>query len=125
MDVDKQKKRPRKDHDENLYHFLVRMQQVKLKLNPTKWRFKTQKVIFMGFQLRPEGVSPAQSMVEVIVNMAKPEDPHAVQRYLGMLNFLARFCPKLSDVVKPLRELTHKDVTFQLTDSHEIGRAHV
>jgi len=36
-----------------------------------------------------------------------------------MLNFLARFCPKLSDVVKPLRELTHKDVTFQWTDSHD------
>ena len=36
-----------------------------------------------------------------------------------MLNFLARFCPKLSDVVKPLRELTHKDVTFQWTDSYD------
>jgi len=58
-------------------------------------------------------------MVEVIINMPKPADPHAVQRYLGMLNFLARFCPKLSDVVKPLRELTHKDATFQWTDSHD------
>jgi len=58
-------------------------------------------------------------MVKAIVNMPKPADPHAVQRYLGMLNFLARFCPKLSDVVKPLRELTHKDVTFQWTDSHD------
>ena len=58
-------------------------------------------------------------MVEAIVNMPKPADPRAVQRYLGMLNFLARFCPKLSDVVKPLRELTHKDVTFQWTDLHD------
>ena len=72
----------------------------------------------MGFQLSPEGVSPAPSMIVAIVNMPKPADPHAVQRYLGMLNFLARFCPKLSDAVKPLRELTHKDVTFQWTDSH-------
>ena len=95
------------------------MQQVKLKLNPPKWKFKMQKVIFMGFQLSPEGVSPAPSMVEAIVNMPKPADPHAVQNYLGMLNFLARFCPKLSDVVKRLRELTHKDVTFQWTDSHD------
>ena len=61
----------------------------------------------MGFQLNPEGVSPAPSMVEAITRMPTPVDPHAVQRYLGMLNFLARFCPKLSDVVKPLRELTH------------------
>ena len=73
----------------------------------------------MGFQLSPEGVSPAPFMVEAIVNMSKPQDPHAVQCYLGMLNFLARVCPKLSDVVKPLRELTHKDVTLQWTDSHD------
>ena len=85
------KEEAEKDRDENLYNFLLRMQQVKLKLNPTKWRFKTQKVIFMGFQLNPEGVSPAPSMVEAIVNMPKPTDPHAVQHYLGMLNFLARF----------------------------------
>jgi len=51
--------------------------------------------------------------------MPTPADPHAVQRYLGMLNFLARFSPKLSDVVKPLRELTHKDVPFKWTDAHD------
>jgi len=43
--------------------------EVKLKLNPAKWRFKTQKVIFMGFQLSPEGVSPAPTMVEAISNL--------------------------------------------------------
>ena len=66
------------DHDENLYNFLRQMQEVKLKLNPAKWRFKTQKVIFMGFQLSPEGVSPAPTMVEAISNMPKPTYPHGV-----------------------------------------------
>ena len=36
-----------------------------------------------------------------------------------MLNFLARFCPNLSDVIKALGELTYKDVSFQRTDSHD------
>ena len=73
----------------------------------------------MGFQLSHEGVSPAPSMVKAITRMPTPADPHAVQLYLGMLNFLARFCPKLSDVVKPLRELTHKDVPFEWTEAHD------
>ena len=94
-----------KDHNENLYNFLLRMRQVKLKLNPAKWKFITQKVLF---QLTPEGVSPTPSMVEAIANMPKPHDSHSVQRYLGMLNFLTRFCPNLSDVVKPLRKLTYR-----------------
>ena len=40
-----------------------------------------------------------------------------------MLNFLAKFCPNLSDVVKALRKFTYKDVPFQWTDSH--GKAFV
>ena len=36
-----------------------------------------------------------------------------------MLNFPARFCPNLSDVIKALGELTYKDVSFQRTDSHD------
>ena len=58
-------------------------------------------------------------MVKAILSMPKPSDQHAVQRYLGMLNVLAKFCPQLSDVVKPLRELAHKDVTFQWTELHD------
>ena len=42
-----------------------------------------------------------------------------VGHHRGMSNFLARFCPRLCDVVKPLRVLTHKDVTFHWTDSHD------
>lgn len=57
-------------------------------------------------------------MVEATTKMHTPSDQHAVQRYLGMLNFLARFCPKLSDVVKPLRDLAYKDVPFKWTDAH-------
>ena len=72
-----------KDHDKNLYNFLLRMQQEKLKLNPAKLGFKTQKAIFfMGFQLSTEGVSPAPFIVEATSNMPKPA--YAVQRYLVM-----------------------------------------
>ena len=108
-----------KDHDEHLYHFLVRMREVKLKLNPAMWVFKTKKVVFIGFQLSPNGVSLSPSTVEAITEMPKPSDQQAVQRYLGMFNFLARFCTRLREVVKPLRDLTHKDVRFKWTDAHD------
>lgn len=61
-----------KDHEENLYNFLLRMQQVKLKLNPAKWKFKTPKMIFISFQLSPEGVSPAPTLDKAISRMPKP-----------------------------------------------------
>lgn len=48
------------------------MQLVKLKLNPAKWKFKTPKVIFISFQLSPEGVSPAPILDKAISRMPKP-----------------------------------------------------
>ena len=95
------------------------MREVKIKLNPANWVFKTLKVMCMGFQLSPDGVIPSPSMGEAITEMPKPSDQHAVQRYLGILKFLARFCPKLSDVVKPLRHFIHKDVPIKWTDEHD------
>lgn len=54
-------------------------------------------------------------MVEAITEMAS--DQQSSQRYLG--SFLAIFCPKVSEVVKPLRDLAHKDVPFKWTDAHD------
>ena len=77
MDVDKQKRKPRKIMMIFFLQFPARMQQVKLKLNPTKWWLKTRKVIFMGFQLSLEVVSPAPCMVKTMFNMPKSADAHA------------------------------------------------
>ena len=41
--------------------------------------------------------------------MDRSEDLAGVQRFLGMVNFLAQFLPKLSDMAEPLTQLTCKD----------------
>jgi len=40
------------------------------------------------------------------------EDVAAVRRLLGLMQYLSKFMPHLSDVTKPLRELTHKEVVW-------------
>jgi len=37
----------------------------------------------------------------------------------GMVNYLSRFLPNLSDVMKPLRDLTHKNVEWCWSDVQE------
>ena len=44
--------------------------------------------------------------------MPPPEDVAAVQRLLGLAQYLNKFLPHLSDVTKPLRELTKKEVPW-------------
>ena len=50
---------------------------------------------------------------------ARPVDVPGVQRCLGMITYLNKFMPKLSDVTTPLRMLTHKGQPWQWNDEQE------
>lgn len=53
--------------------------------------------------------------VQAILEIPQPTDVLGVQRILlGMSQYLAKFLPHLSDITKPLRELTHQEVEFEV-----------
>ena len=51
--------------------------------------------------------------------MTRPENSGDVLRVNGMANYLSSFLPNMSDVMKPLRDLTHKDVEWYWFDTQE------
>ena len=51
--------------------------------------------------------------------MPTPSDKKALQRLLGMITYLAKFLPNLSDVTEPLKRLLDKDVQWHWKDTHE------
>ncbi|KAL9974060.1 hypothetical protein ACROYT_G011057 [Oculina patagonica] len=68
-----------------------------LRLNEKKARLRQQEVPFIGHILTPEGLKPDPCKVEAIVQMPDPTDVHSLRRFLGMVNYLAKFLPRLSD----------------------------
>ena len=50
--------------------------------------------------------------MRAVLKMPIPTDITAVQRLLGFTQCLSKFLPCLSDVTKPLRELTQKDALW-------------
>ena len=51
--------------------------------------------------------------------MPIPENRQAVQRFIGMVNFLSVFCPSLSDTIHPLQQLLKTDMRFTWSEIHE------
>ena len=51
--------------------------------------------------------------------MPTPADKVAVQRFLGMCQYLLKFCQNLSQTVLPLRDLNRDDTEFVLSDVHK------
>jgi hypothetical protein len=71
-------------------------------LNKDKFRLRETEVKYMGHVLTSVILKPDLSKVEAIIQMKSPTDVEGVRRVLGVVNYLARFMPNLSDLCEPM-----------------------
>ena len=62
--------------------------------------------------LTADGLKPDQEKVRAVQNMPEPEDKAGLMRFLGMLQYLAKFVPNLSEESAPLRTLLDSKVAW-------------
>ena len=113
------------DHDQNVRAFLNRCRERNLKPNEKKARLRQQEVPFIGQLLTPEGLKPDPCKVEAIVQMPDPTDVHSLHPFLGMVNYLAKFLPRLSDETEVLRKLTERGAEWCWLPAHADAVARV
>ena len=97
-----------KEHDDRLKQVLSTARQHNLKLNKDKCEFSVKKLTFIGDVISDQGVSPDPKKVSAILNMERPTCRQDVQRFMGMINYQAKFIPDLSTKTAPLRSLLDK-----------------
>ncbi|KAK7105846.1 hypothetical protein V1264_017174 [Littorina saxatilis] len=102
-----------KDHDQNVRLFLQRCREKNIKLNKEKVEYRKTEVSYLGHVISKDGLKCDMKKVDAIKSFPQPEDKAAVQRLLGMVGYLQKFAPRLSEVAAPLRELVKKDVHFR------------
>ena len=73
---------------------------------------------YVGHLLSVTGLKPDPAKVAAIERMDTPNDKAALQRFLGMVNYLAKFVPHLSDLCQPLRQLLQKDSAWVWSQDH-------
>ena len=100
-----------RDHDRNLEEFHQRCAARGIKLNSNKVSLRRE-VPFIGHVATDKGLCIDPAKVQAIAEMPRPADVAGVRRLLGMAQYLAKFLPHLSDITKPLRDLTQKDVIW-------------
>eukprot|EP00057_Strongylocentrotus_purpuratus_P006656 XP_011661130.1 PREDICTED: uncharacterized protein K02A2.6-like [Strongylocentrotus purpuratus] len=108
------------NHDENLKAFLDRCSERGIRLNEEKFDYKSEQIKFMGHVLSKDGLKIDPKKVEAIKNMPRPDSVEAIQRFVGMVKYLGKFLPRLSDISEPLRRLTHKGAEFLWGQEQEV-----
>ena len=106
-------------HDSRLEKVLQRAEQRNLKLNKDKSQIKCKEISYVGHIIGKDGLKPDPKKVEAIVNMDAPRNKEELQRFLGMITYLAKFIPNYSQVAAPLRVLLEKGTEWHWSHQQE------
>ena len=108
--------RNEEEHDRNLILFLETTRKNGLVLNKRKLQFKKEEVSFFGHRWNSTGISPDPKKTESILKMQFPPDKETMHSFLGLVNFLNRYTPRLAELCSPLRKLILKDSHYSPGD---------
>uniref|UniRef100_A0A3P9BYY5 Caspase-8 n=1 Tax=Maylandia zebra TaxID=106582 RepID=A0A3P9BYY5_9CICH len=109
----------KQEHDDNLRAMLQRSRERGVKLNPDKCTICVKEVSYFGHTLSHEGLKPDPQKVKAVQDMAPPQNRAELETVLGMVNYLARFAPHLSEINAPLRQLLKQDSEFVWDKNHD------
>jgi hypothetical protein len=82
------------------------------KLNKSKFELRAPEIQYVGHVIIKDGLKVSPEKVRAIQEMPAPTDVAGVKRVLGLVHYLAKFIPNLSDVSDPLRILVKNDVQW-------------
>ena len=66
-----------------------------------------------------DGYKPAKGKVQAIVKMSTPSCKKEVQSFIGLINYLSKFSPRLSELALPIRQLAKDKVAFNWGPEHQ------
>lgn len=90
------------EHDARLQSVLKRLQG-KVTLNPEKCVFSQRSVKFLGHLIDEHGIRADPEKTAAIQNMSTPKSITDLRRFMGMVNQLGKFSPKIAELGQPLR----------------------
>ena len=101
-----------KDHDLVLTMLLNTARECNVHLNYDKLQYKQKEVDFFGETYTVDGQKPAQSKIKAKEEMPPPQCKKQVQSFISMINYLSKFSARLSELAKPIWELSKEKVPF-------------
>ena len=107
------------EHERHLVNFLEVCRKNNLTLNPDKMQFR--QVSFFGHQWSAKGLNTDPKKIEAVNRMEIPQDLETMRSFLGLVNYLNQFSPRLAELSDPLRQICRKSEQFILTQTVHVA----
>ena len=76
-------------------------------------------VVFLGYSLSSEGVTPDVSLVERLNSIQPPTNKKTLESFLGLCQYYAKFIPRYSEIISPMNDLRSKSVPFTWSERQQ------
>ena len=73
----------------------------------------------LGHVISKKGISIDPKRIKSIENIPFPHNKKDMQYFMGTINFVRRFVPEFSQIIKPLQQMVKQSVEFKWTDSEK------
>ncbi|GET66741.1 retroviral-like aspartic protease 1 [Rhizophagus irregularis DAOM 181602=DAOM 197198] len=111
-----------KNWNEHLQHIKIVLEELRkadmmLKLKKCEWAKKN--VEYLGHIVGTDGLKPDNKKIEKIKNLKPPKNIKQIREINGLCSYYRKFVKGYSKIVKPIMELTRKNVPFVWTDKQQ------
>lgn len=107
------------EHVNHLDWVLTKLQENKLYLSPTKCALFSARVLCLGHVIDDKGLHADTDKMARVRNWPVPRNYHDVQRFLGLVQYLAHFMPNLASYTAPLSSITRNGQVFNWRAIHQ------
>ena len=111
------------DHMQLFKQLLVSLILHGLKLSPRKCQLFMKHLVYLGNVFHIEDgvitITPLKSRIEAIQKLLPPTTVKECKKFLWSSYYLSLFCKDLQKILKPIYELTGKEIPFYWTGSHQ------
>ena len=104
---------------ERLEKVLTSFDKYGLKINKSKCLFLVEKLVYSGYTLSADGISPDEHKVQAVKDCKTPTTVSEVRSFLGIVNFCKQFIHDYSTITAPLRLLTKKGQLFHWSEAQQ------
>ena len=99
----------KQDHEKKLFDVLDKLEKAGYRASKKKSEFFMKGTKWLGHEINENGIKPNEEKVEAILKLKAPENTKDIKSFLGAIQYMAKFLPKLSERTDRLRKLLKKN----------------
>ena len=99
----------KQDHEKKLFDVLNKLEKAGYRASKRKSEFFINQTKWLGHEIDDNGIKPNEETVEATLRLKPPQNTKELKSFLGAIQYMEKFLPKLSERTETLRKLLKKN----------------